>query len=184
MRRQRLRPAYSDTDLARIYAVPHDHTQWVDHRLRVAMTVLVARSVDRGATTGADLSCGDGAILRALNLRERHFGDYAPGHRYTGPVEKTLAEIPDVHLFVCTETLEHLDDPDGVLKQVRDKTQRLVLSTPVDAWDDTNLEHYWAWDREAVEAMLTGAGFQVVVYAELDCRPSEGDYAYGIWSCL
>ena len=182
--RQRLRPAYPPEELARIYPTPHDHTKWVDHMIRVSMTVLAAHTVSKDARSGADLSCGDGAILRALALDERHFGDFAPGHAYTGPVEETIHQIPDVDLYVCTETLEHLDDPDLVLKAVRAKTRALVLSTPVDAWDETNPEHYWAWSREDVEEMLSDAGFSVAVYVALDLRPSKGHYCFGIWTAL
>jgi hypothetical protein len=181
--RTRLRPAYSSADLAEIYRTPHRHAEWPDHRARVAFTVLAANAISRGVTSGADLSCGDGAILRALPLQTRYLGDLAPGWDYTGPVERTIGEIPDVDLFVCAETVEHLDDPDAVLGTVRTKTQRLLLSTPVDALDDANPEHYWAWDREAVEEMLAGAGFKVEMYVAVDVRPSGGDYCFGIWAC-
>jgi 2-polyprenyl-3-methyl-5-hydroxy-6-metoxy-1,4-benzoquinol methylase len=89
-----------------------------------------------------------------------------------------------VQLYICCETLEHLDDPETVLKAIRSKTQNLVLSTPVDAWRDiTNPEHYWAWDRAAVEEMLRSAGFTVAVYNALDLRPAGGEYCFGIWWC-
>lgn len=183
MTRQRLRPAYGAEDLARIYPKPHDHTRWIDHQMRVRMTAIVAQGAGR-LHSGADLSCGDGAVLRSLDLAVRHFGDLAPGYEHTGPIEQTIGDIPDVDLFVCTETLEHLDDPDLVLKRIREKSGGLVLSTPVDAWDDTNPEHYWAWSRSDVEEMLAAAGFTVVVYACLDARGGvPGSYCFGIWGC-
>lgn len=179
MRRERLRPAWPADELARIYATPHDHRHWGDHQARVDVTIAVGcRLAGPGVETAADLSCGNGSILSTLPAQVRHFGDLAPGYDITGPIEQTIFEIPDVDLFVCCETLEHLDDPDTVLKQIRDKTRMLLLSTPVDAWDDGNLEHYWAWDRNAVEHMLTTAGFQVAEYTEV--APS---YRFGIWGC-
>jgi hypothetical protein len=153
--------------------------------MRVAFTALVAHGVDRDMTSGADLSCGDGTLLRSMRLPTSYFGDIAPGYEYQGPIEATIDQIPAVDLFICTETLEHLDDPDLVLKKVRAKAQWLVLSTPIDAWNDTNPEHYWAWSREAVEGMLAAAGFTVAVYAALDLRPAAADaYCFGIWGCL
>lgn len=183
MTRQRLRPAYSPDELARIYATPHDHRRWRDHHLRVAATIEVARWMAGDSVhTAADLSCGNGAILEGIPAERKYFGDFAPGHELTGPLEETLERIPDVDLYVCSETLEHLDDPDKALKAVRAKTETLVLSTPVDAWGDENLEHYWAWSRADVEEMLAAAGFRPVVYSTVDFRPGL-PYCFGIWGC-
>lgn len=184
--RKRLRPAWGPEDLARIYATPHDHTQWQDHVLRVDATIDVARKLIEGETvqTAADLSCGSAAVLRALDIPELHLGDYAAGYQYTGPIEQTIDEIPDVDLFVCTETLEHLDHPDTVLEQIREKSRLLVLSTPVDNWDDRNLEHYWAWSEADVIAMLETAGFAVEVNLLLDFRRHGPDfYCFTILGC-
>lgn len=179
--RVRLRPVHSPDELARIYARPHDHRRWTDHLVRVATTAQFVHALGGPMARAADLSCGDGAILGALDVGTRYLGDFASGHEFTGPIENTVEQIPPVDLFVCTETLEHLDDPDLVLKKVRSKTRALALSTPVDAWEDRNPEHYWAWSRGGVEAMLAEAGFAVHAYMELDFRPAGGEYAYGVW---
>lgn len=181
--RRRLRPAHDEAALARIYATPHDHTRWNDHLVRVAVTAQFAHQLCGRVARAADLSCGDGAILKALDVGERFFGDFAPGYEFSGPIEETLGQVPDVDLLVCCETLEHLDDPDQVLKLARGKARRLVLSTPVDAWEDSNLEHYWAWSRVGVEGMLRAAGWDPAVYCELDFRACGGEYAYGVWWC-
>lgn len=188
MTRKRLRPAYSPGELARIYATPHDHTKWQDHQLRVAATVEVGKWMGQagGFRSAADLSCGDAAILRGIGdvAGHLHLGDFAPGYPYTGPVEETIHLIPPVDLFVLAETLEHLDDPDKVLAAIRLNTRTLLLSTPVDAWDDPNDEHYWAWSRADVEEMLTAAGFEVTVYSAVDFRMyGHGCYQFGIWGC-
>jgi hypothetical protein len=181
--RKRLRPAYTPEELRKVYALPHRHAPWIDHRARVRFTVLLAEALMSDVTSGADLSCGDGAILRALRLKTRVFGDFAPGYEVTGPLEETLETLEPVDIYVCSETIEHLDDPRAVLKQIRAKTGRLLLSTPVNAWNDTNPEHYWAWDRAEVEALLASAGFTVSIYVALDMRPAGGDYCFGIWAC-
>lgn len=180
--RIRLRPAHSPGRLAEMYAAPHDHRRWHDHHLRVDATIALAKWLIGDATHAvADLSCGNGAILRAIPATVRVFGDFAPGYEHTGPIEDTIRQIPGVDLFVCSETIEHLDDPDKVLKLIRQKTNALVLSTPVDAWDDGNEQHYWAWSREGVEEMLTAAGFKAATFMALDFRPMGLPYCFGIW---
>lgn len=179
---ERVRPTWGPDDMARIYAAPHDHRIYGrGHAERVAATIELARTVP--ATSGADLSCGNGIILNSLGLFEPHFGDYAPGYQYHGPIEATIRELPYVDLFICSETLEHLDDPPAVLAEIRTKAANLVCSTPIEAWGDTNAEHLWAWDREAVEAMLTGAGFNVKEFTSVDSRAYGEPYWYGIWRC-
>ena len=181
MRRERLRDAYSPEILANHYAKPHRHFGNADHRLRVAVTIAVARSV--GAVESvADLACGDAAIASAVNAPKRYLGDFAPGYPIVGPIEQTINDIPPVDLFVCTETIEHLDDPDAVLRAIRAKTRHLILSTPVGCFHDSNPEHYHAWDREAVEAMMAEAGFKAEVYSSVDFTGYGPDhYEFGVW---
>jgi hypothetical protein len=181
--RVRLRDAYSPEKLAEIYAAPHNHSKWHDHQVRVAVTIQIAHALSGAVESGADLSCGDATILNALHVQRRHLGDFAPGHEYTGPLEQTLELIPRVDLYICTETLEHVDDPELVLRAIRSKARDLVLSTPVDNWGDRNPEHYWSWSRSDVEELLISVGFQIALYNELDLRPGGGEYAFGIWGC-
>jgi hypothetical protein len=179
--RTRLRPAYGADDLSRIYSTPHCHSRWADHRIRVAVTTEIARWVatEQDCRTAADLSCGDAAITKVLGLPTT-LGDYAPGYPITGPIEDTIHQIDPVDLFVCSETLEHLDDPDTVLKRIRSKTRCLVLSTPDGETGLDNPEHYWGWDAAAVEDMLRAAGFAPVVCNVLRL---DTQYDYQIWGC-
>lgn len=177
----RLRPAYLTSKLAEIYAVPHRHVDFIDHLYRVNATVAAGCGIR--AKSAADLSCGDGAILRALDADLKIFGDFAPGYDIQGPIEMTIHYIPNVDLFVCCETLEHVDDPLAVLVQIRAKAGRLLLSTPVGAFEDSNPEHYWAWDRESVEEILGMAGWTVDSYTTSDHRAAGYTYAFGIWTC-
>lgn len=181
--RTRLRDAYPPQQLAEIYPRPHDHTQWVDHKIRVAVTIQLAHALSGPVEAAADLSCGDGAILRALRAKRKILGDLADGHEHHGPIEETLQRIPKVDLYVCCETLEHVDDPALVLSGIREKTDALILSTPVGAWQDRNEEHYWAWDREGIEELLDDAEFDIAFYTGLDLRPGGGEYEFGIWGC-
>jgi hypothetical protein len=186
MMRKRLRPTPSKADLDRLYTRPHDHKQWEDHIFRVDVTSAVAHSLLPQGGTVADLSCGNAMVARRLEQsHSAHLvlGDYAPGYEHTGPIEDTIHLIEKVDLFVCCETIEHLDDPDTVLAQIREKTGRLLLSTPDGEDNDSNPEHVWGWDTEAVERMLRGAGFSPDVKCVLDLRPAGCEYAFQIWAC-
>lgn len=185
MMRKRLRPMPTAEELAALYAKPHDHLQWDDHVYRIDVTSAIAHNqLPRGGTV-ADLSCGNALVARRLESTHNAkmiLGDFAPGWPITGPIEQTVELIPHVDLFVCCETIEHLDDPDAVLRAIRAKTDRLVLSTPDGEDNDQNPEHVWGWDSEAVDKMLRDAGFTPEVKAVVDLRPAGCEYAFQIWA--
>lgn len=181
MRRQ-LRPFYSPGELAAVYAGGYDHTRWPDHVERVAKTaaVLDEFAAETGSATVADLSCGDGAIvgLSEHPWRERHLDDITLG----GPIERTIEALEPVDMFVCSETLEHVEDPDDLLAKIRTRAKHLLLTTPCGEDDDDNPEHYWGWDTGDIRQMLTAAGWS-------DCRvelfspESVAYYTFQIWRC-
>lgn len=190
--RERLRPAHSPEELAQIYAKPHNISSHQDHKIRADVTVSLIEGTEaiwgdgqwweNDAITVADLSCGEGYIANGIHHTEDvHLGDIAGDYPFHGPIEEMLPALEPVDLYICTETMEHLDDPDAVLKLIRPKTKWMVLSTPIDAWRDPNREHYWAWGRRGVERMMAVAGFQVVTFMELDFRPQGHWYSFGIW---
>jgi hypothetical protein len=179
--RVRLRPAYSEDQLKEIYATPHQHKQWKDHIQRVESTIALAKWFN--ANSVADLSCGDGVIIDSLDAAIKIKGDYAPGYEFTGPIEQTITQIPNVELFILSETLEHLDDPDAVLRQIRQKTKYLVLSTPNGETDTENPQHYWGWNNADVKEMLQEAGFKPVIYQSLEFFEDPYTYNYQIWGC-
>lgn len=189
MYRFRTRPKYSDEELKEIYKTPHDHTRWPDHIVRVEKTIEVGlRMTDDSFSSIADLSCGNTAVIRGVGgvAGKRpvdvsiYLGDFAPGYGYQGPIEETIDRIPCVDLFVCSETIEHLDDPELVLRKIRQKSSKLLLSTPNCSWPDQNPEHYWSWDDEAVRAMLIDTGWDPVIYEESYIGMG---YNFQIWGC-
>lgn len=180
--RIRLREKYNDEELKDIYKVPHRHNLWYDHIVRVNTTIALAKSVLNPSSV-ADLSAGDAAIINALDAPKKYIGDYAPGYTYTGPIEKTILEIPKVDLFICSETLEHLDDPDVVLKEIRKKTKWLVLTTPDGENNSNNPEHYWGWNSQDVREMLVTAGFNPFILNLLQFQEKRFVYNYQMWVC-
>lgn len=185
-----------------LYPRPHDHTRWKDHLIRVEETIKLGKQLlggdvftDARFPVIADLSCGDAAIARGLGTVHSSkpgetskliLGDFAPGYSLTGPIEQTIHEIPvSVDLFILSETLEHLEDPELVLREIRVRSRMLLLSTPVDADVEmeqaTNPEHIWAWSAEDVSEMLTSAGWQIGLHKVLE-HPAGGIYNFGLWS--
>lgn len=178
--RVRLREKYSDDKLREIYAAPHSHDYWYDHRVRVQASIGLIKAY-LPLQSVADLSAGDATIINALDIPEKHIGDYAPGYQYRGAIEDTIYQIPKVDLFICSETLEHLDNPDGALMDIRNKTKWLLLTTPIGENDNRNPEHYWGWDEDGVYEMLTRAGFTPEALSTLKFYNEECIYRYQMW---
>lgn len=181
MRRQ-LRPFYTPEQLAQVYNHTYDHTHWEDHKERVAKTIslLDEFAADTKSRTIADLSCGDGAIVRG----SRHpwslktLGDYTS----TGPIEVALLTQSHVDMFLLSETLEHVENPDGLLHSIRAVADHLVLTTPHGEDHDENPEHYWGWTTDDLEEMLCAAGWTELTH-ELFTPESSGYYTFQMWRC-
>lgn len=188
MYRERCRPSYPSNELKEIYSKPWAmHQDWGDHIRRIEATAELSSHLVVGCETAADLSCGDAHWAHYYPHLRWSLGDYAFGYEYRGPIEKTIKEIPEVDIFFCCETIEHLDDPDFILREIREKSQRLVLSTPNSYQFDENPEHYWAFDREMVGAMLEAAGWTPVNYLDANGwnDPTRvNGYAFQIWGCV
>lgn len=191
---KRLRPLPSPEELAAMYPTPHDHRIYGrGHGERVEATIELALKIpEEHRRSIGDLSCGNGVIARQIAAPDArlHLGDFAtlaltaPNEiGYLGTIEETLHLMPAVHTFVCSETLEHLDHPDQVLRLIATKAAWLVLSTPLDCWEDTNAEHLWAWDRDGVEELLVDNGWCLEYFASVDSRAWGEPYLYGIWVC-
>jgi SAM-dependent methyltransferase len=185
-----LRPFYSDDEEAKLYAEPYDHNRWNDHRERVNYTASLLEEL--AATTHgrsvADLSCGDGGVInaaRAVRWSGVYLGDRTarPGLDVAGRIEDTLDGCPEMDLFVCTETLEHVRDPLAVLKGINRVARRgVILSTPLDEEGDDNPQHYWGWGLEDISGLLDAAGFgDWTNECEVWTSPSNDYYTHQIW---
>lgn len=182
MMRTRLRERHPDEAAfyRERYPTGYHHTEWPDHVERVAETVRFATETlaGSGIRSVADLSCGDGDLASrltdTLDAQTLVLGDLQPPPfrviDVIGRLPDTLIALPPVcddpvpvDLYVCSETLEHLDDPDAFLSDLRPLAKRLLLTTPVGESTDGNPEHYWGWDTDAVGAMLEAAGFTRVL---------------------
>lgn len=101
---------------------------------------------------------------------------------HEGPVEQTLEAMQDVDLFVCSETLEHLDDPDTFLAAVRTKSRNILITTPDGETDPAmNPEHYWGWDCLDISRMLHTAGWKVYDHTVFTPQFAGSPYRFQMW---
>lgn len=142
-----------------------------------------------------DLGCGDGAMLRVLadDLKKAAIppsritgydigaSDIAYANK-AGPYEFRLANIArDFRILqlgelnIMTEVLEHMTDPHGFLKTLRDLLRERILggdqaeqifmvgtspASETDEWH--NAIHLWAWDWDGYAQMFRRAGWEIV----------------------
>jgi hypothetical protein len=143
-------------------------------------TIRMGRTFEQGELSSiADLSAGGAQITPAIAQHygiEPVLGDLSRQYGYPifGPIETTVQHIAPVDLFVCSETLEHLEDPDLALDLIRPMTKYLLVTTPI--WEEPHMTahgHLWTWRQSDVETMLKDAGFTPVSFEEI--------LIFGVW---
>ncbi len=195
-----LRPFWSDEELTKIYATPYDHTKWSDHKDRMAWIMRTLREQWPRTSAGdayelavADLSCGDAYIVHQLVewgwVGKYELGDVVPTHHTTliGSIDETIPlltrvdGVPSFDLVVCTETIEHVRDPESILVGLRNVGHRLLLTTPIDeaATGIDNPEHYWSFTVEDMRELLEDAGWTMRHFDRL----ATFWYEYQLWWC-
>lgn len=184
--RTQLRPFYPAAKLDSVYPQSYDHKRWPDHILRVNFTIHFARYMAHRfeLKSVTDLSCGDGVIAKGIGGMDRvTLGDFveAPHLDVHGRIEDTVRQIASTDLFILSETLEHVEDPDELLRLIRKKAKAIVVTTPEGEDNDLNPEHYWGWDQNGVRAMLVVAGWTPVLETLYD--PAYG-YTFQMWGCV
>lgn len=207
MTRFRLRDARPEGEApfyAGRYPDGYRHDCWPDHVERVKASADMIERYAGQIRTAADLSCGDGALLNMISRRLTRavLGDLngvpvSAAVSCHAQVLETIgaAALPDslerlepVDLFILSETLEHMDDPDALLTQLTEVSRYLFLSTPVaESADSGNLEHYWSWGVTDVYDMLHASGWQPIDQLTLcpkSTRDMPGTYRYQMWMAV
>jgi hypothetical protein len=206
--RIRLRDARSAADeaayYARVYPDGYRHTVWGDHVERVKASADMIERYRNRISTAADLSCGDGALL---NMISRHLTRAVLGDLNDVPISAVVgcqaqvletigaAMLPDsltnlepVDLYILSETLEHVDDPDGLLRRLTEHAHYLFLSTPLnESADSGNLEHYWSWGQDDLHRMLEDSGWnplELELLRPVSTRTMPGAYTYQMWMAV
>lgn len=187
--RQRTNAKFTDSELAIVYN-GYDSSQWMNHRFRVDLSAsIINRMIDEWPIESvADLAVGDGRIIGQLLEVHRVVYDIAEANidNLSIECEKTVADIdtssvemPEVDLVILSEILEHIENPDQILKNVRSKTKYIFISTPLNEGIHVNPQHYWVWDDEGVGKMIEEAGFHKLAYLTFQFFPEQA--LYQIW---
>lgn len=155
------------------------HLEQVHHQPRLfkAAEFVRAAASELGAATVSDLGCGDGGLLSLLKGIPGVMAwgyDFAPANAAGWEERGVIAWAADVFgadwdsvrvgsVAVMTEVLEHVADPHGVVRRLRERgVKRLVCSSP---WDESPArhcpEHAWAWDVAGYAAMVADAGWSI-----------------------
>jgi 2-polyprenyl-3-methyl-5-hydroxy-6-metoxy-1,4-benzoquinol methylase len=150
---------------------PHLEQAVHQERLRTAAT-LVARHIEQGARSVVDLGCGDGGLLSLIGPLAECWGyDLMPANIAAARQERHVEawhkdfvndSIRWADVAVCTEVLEHLEDPHKMVARIAGHARRVVASSPSEETADSHDEvHAWAWDPDGYRAMFESAGITV-----------------------
>lgn len=182
-------------------SIGRSNDQWPDHRLRTLVTGAAIAWVEPESVI--DPACGDGSIVRAADRLMIGSINKGIAHAKLTDISQPNIdsvyqwmpsgwshEVKDIHtavaeairydVIVLTEILEHLEDPDALLRLASTKARYLVASSPEmrDRQVDGNNEHLWMFDRDGYRGMLGSNGWQTLQYTHLNF-PSE--YDFQIW---
>lgn len=177
------------------YQVERHNSDWPDHLARTNVTAGLIAWLQPGSVL--DPACGDASIdFAAARLHgfEARLGDISqpnvdavaksmwPGWSVVlGDALTTIARSGKADVVVLTEILEHVEDPDSILRAARKVGGFLVASSPMmrDRQVDTNEEHLWQFDQDGYLEMLVQAGWQAfnktIIYLP------AFQYDFGVW---
>jgi trans-aconitate methyltransferase len=154
-----------------------DHLHQPGHRERLlhALDVLDGILASGFYETVSDFGCGNGGLLSELKIRHPMIAawgyDFSPkAIEYARAVYQVDARFWDITkngaqvggVVVVTETLEHLLDPHGWLRELFMTTCKAVLaSSPAFETPEAHYPfHLWAWTEDSYAKMFRDAGFE------------------------
>ncbi len=152
------------------------HLEQADHRSRILAAADLVReaAASLASPTVSDLGCGDGGLLSLLGDVKAWGYDFAPANAAGWAERGVTAEALDAFgadrdrvrfgdIAVATEVLEHVADPHGALRWIRDHSRFVVASSPRFETGSRHVpEHAWAWNEPAFAAMFRGAGWTIL----------------------
>jgi 2-polyprenyl-3-methyl-5-hydroxy-6-metoxy-1,4-benzoquinol methylase len=176
------------------YQVVRDNFIWNDHILRTYCTAAAIAWLK--PETVCDPACGDGSIVEAAHqlswIETAYLSDISKPNiervklldvagDLVADVGNALDMMVDADVIVLTEILEHVEDPDSLVREARVHGKYLVASSPLNETSSGNHEHIWGFSKQDYSDMLTGAGWTPIAYQELS--PDPFYYTFQLWVC-
>lgn len=159
-----------------------EHAPHIDQGIHQPRLWAAARMVLERIGDGegvCDLGAGDGGLLQFIREQGNTFGKRIPVWGYDlQPSNLEAAARRDVDVrscnvvtnrswragdvVICTEFLEHLQDPHTFVGEVYDRGPRLfVASSPANESDRSHYAyHTWAWDTQGYKELLEQGGWK------------------------
>lgn len=158
---------------------------WTDLAALLPQVRGTLADVGAGAQPFRDLLCGEVCYIAVdIEAAERQFGYRAEDTRYFQGARLPLAD-GEAGTVLCTETLEHVEDPAAFLRELRRALAaggRLILTVPFAArWHFVPYD-YWRFTPTGLERLLMQAGFgEIRIYARGGALAVAG---YKVWSLV
>lgn len=177
------------------YQGVRDNMSWPDHRYRTFLTTAAIRFL--GPQTLADPACGDASIENSIELMrvKMYLNDISrsqiemiqmaslvPPDVQCMDVYDHVEYIPQVDVIVLTEILEHLEDPDKLVRMASKKARYLIASSPISERSNTNHEHVWGWDEDGYSEMLRNGDWTPTTVVKQYMNLSGLPYDFQIWT--
>jgi SAM-dependent methyltransferase len=141
----------------------------------------------QGIRSIVDLGAGDGGTLSMIgNVGVPTWGyDLMPENvAYAVLTRKVDVRYADFlndpiewgDLVICTEVLEHLEDPHALVRKISQNAETLIASSPAsETREDHDPAHAWVWDMPGYARMIQDAGFDLVAHEFV-----PGDYDFQV----
>jgi hypothetical protein len=171
---------------------------WIERPRLWASAVALALAAPQ---TVCDPACGDATVVMKAHelspISHAVLGDISPdtlrmipdlpfsNEKRPGDLFETLESLDHVDAIVLTEIVEHVEDPDALLRLARSKASWLVASSPIvraGVRDHTD-QHMWSFDQEGYRETLVAAGWTPKTWMTANCTDHPYADGFQVWGC-